>query len=300
MCEITAETKLVVASELTASTTGVTLAASPLDAKIANALADANTPAETFLKLFREAENALDAADEAAEKERERSLDPATADPEKAQAMLQKIELGRDRLNAALPKLQARYEQARARERVADWAAEYEQFEQKRDALARELTEVYPAAVEQLVDLFERIMAVDREIDQVNGSAPRSDPRRLKGIELTARELDHFTDINPPIARELRLPHPGETSRLAFPPHVVNFSVQASEKVARAMAERGAAYGPDWHSVRQLEIGPPARRYGSGADVRRARARAVQAGLLCGSARCGGIPADRTQALKRR
>jgi hypothetical protein len=226
---------------------------SSFDADIAAALTDENVTSAALARLILEAENAADAADEAAEKERACALDPATADPDKAQAMLQKIELGRDRLNAALPKLQARYEQARAREHSAQWAAEYERIEQKRDALAKELTAVYPEAVKTLTDLFERIEALDKEIGQLHGTAPRSDHRRLLGAELVARSMTGFTAINPPIARDLRLPHPGETSRLAWPPAPINFGALVADQVAGLMASRSACYGPDWAAAHEAE-----------------------------------------------
>ena len=155
---------------------------------------------------------------EAAEKERERALDPATADPDKAHAMLQKINLGRDRLDAALPKLHARYERARAQKHAAQWNEEFEQLAKERDELAKELTKAYPAAVKTLTDLFARVEALDKEIDQLHGSAPRSDHRRLLGVELAARGLDRFTAVQPPIGKLLQLPHPGETSMLVFRP----------------------------------------------------------------------------------
>ena len=134
-------------------------------------------------------------ADEAAEKERERSLDPANTDPGKSVALLQKIELGRDRLDAALPR--------------------------PGSAMRR----------------------------RVPASTPRSDHRRLLGAELVARNLEYFTDINPPIAKLLQLPQPGETSHLAFPPAPVNF-----RGAGRGSGRRpSAAYGPDLAAAHEAE-----------------------------------------------
>jgi hypothetical protein len=53
--------------------------------------------------------------------------------------------------------------------------------------LAREFAEVYPNFVDQLIDLFDRIKVVDKEVGRVNGSAPYGEHRRLLGVELTAR-----------------------------------------------------------------------------------------------------------------
>ena len=246
-------------------------AASPLDAAIAAALADANTGSAALLKLIREAESAADAADEAATKEHARALDPACLDSDKAWATLQKIERGLDRLDAAVPRLWERYREAHARERAARWATEYERVAGLRDVLAEELSATYPPIVTKLIDLFARIAKADAEVNRINSTAPEGESRRLRGVELAARSLDCFTTLNPPIARELRLPHPGETSRLAFPPAQVNFGVQLAEQVTSMMASRSAAYGPDWAAAHAAEN--ELRR----EDAARAQARIEQA-----------------------
>ena len=91
--------------------------------------------------------------------------------------------------------------------------------------------------------------------------------RRLLGVELVARGLDYFTSLNPPIAKLLQLPHPGETSQLAFPPAQINFGVLVAEQVAGLMASRSAAYSSDWAAVHAAEN--ELRR----ADAMRAQAR---------------------------
>ena len=165
-----------------------------------------------------------------------------------------------------MPRLWERYRQARACERSAKWVIEYERVTGLRDELARELCATYPSIVTKLVDLFARIVKADAEVDHINSTAPDGESRRLRGVELTARGLDHFTTINPPIARELRLPYPGETSRLAFPPAQINFGVLVAEQVTNLVASRSAAYGPDWAAAHAAEN-----------ELRRADAQRVQA-----------------------
>lgn len=150
-----------------------------------------------------------------------------------------------------MPRLWERYRQARACERSAKWVIEYERVTGLRDELARELCATYPS---------------NAEVDHINSTAPDGESRRLRGVELTARGLDHFTTINPPIARELRLPYPGETSRLAFPPAQINFGVLVAEQVTNLVASRSAAYGPDWAAAHAAEN-----------ELRRADAQRVQA-----------------------
>ena len=64
---------------------------------------------------------------------------------------------------------------------------------------------------------------------------------------------EQTTAINPPIASDLRLPHPCETSRLAWPPAPVNFGMLAADMVAGLMASRSGAYGPDWAAAHEAE-----------------------------------------------
>ena len=75
-----------------------------------------------------------------------------------------------------------------------------------RDALAAEMREVYPAAVAQLVDLFQRMAECDRECSRINGSAPYGEHRRLLDVELTARGVEGLLQPDVWIAEELRLP----------------------------------------------------------------------------------------------
>jgi hypothetical protein len=49
------------------------------------------------------------------------------------------------------------------------------------------MREMYPAAVAQLIDLFQRAAECDRECSKINGSAPYGEHRRLLKVELAAR-----------------------------------------------------------------------------------------------------------------
>jgi hypothetical protein len=72
--------------------------------------------------------------------------------------------------------------------------------------LAAEMHESYPAAVAQLVDLFQRMAACDREPSRTNGSAPPGDHRRLRKVELAARGVEGLLQPDVFIAEMLRLP----------------------------------------------------------------------------------------------
>jgi hypothetical protein len=60
------------------------------------------------------------------------------------------------------PRLRARLKEVPAAEYLARWAPDYERVKAVRDALAAEMRETNPAAVAQLVDLFQRMAECDR------------------------------------------------------------------------------------------------------------------------------------------
>ena len=77
----------------------------------------------------------------------------------------------RDRLQAAVTRLQERLNELRAQEEDARRWAAYRKAEAERDKLAAELAEVYPAFAERLAALLPRIATNDREIDHINAHA---------------------------------------------------------------------------------------------------------------------------------
>ena len=152
---------------------------STLEERIATALSEDIASADVEA-LITETEAAITAADAAAEEERVKALDPiASPDPAKARAAMEDAAFTRDRLRTVLPRLQARLKQVEAAEYLARWEPDYEQVKAVRDALAAEMREVYPAAVAQLADLFQRMAECDRECSRINGSAPYGEHRRL-------------------------------------------------------------------------------------------------------------------------
>jgi hypothetical protein len=106
-----------------------------------------------------------------------------------------------------LPRLNARFKEMKAAEYLARWEPDYKQVEALRDALAAELREVYPAAVAQLADLFNRMAVCDRECSRIDSTAPYGEHRRLLGVELTARGVEILWQPDVWIAKKLRLPY---------------------------------------------------------------------------------------------
>ena len=123
--------------------------------------------------LIREAEVAAIAAGEAAERARERALDPAlsAADVATARCEMDDAAFRRDRLQVAVKRLGERLREVRAQEEdQRRWLA-YEKAKAERDKLAAELKDVYPALAARIADLAARVDANDREIERINTRA---------------------------------------------------------------------------------------------------------------------------------
>lgn len=103
-----------------------------------------------------------------------------------------------DRLRAALPRLQQRFEAVVWQERYAAWFAEYEAFKPTYDAVVQELRETYAPLVAKFVDMLTRVEAIDREArklmdrepDHGRGLGTRNPAvKGLLKVELAARGL---------------------------------------------------------------------------------------------------------------
>ena len=178
-----------------------------------------------------EVEATAQAAAENATKTREEALDPATViDAAKVGASVATAELTRDRLRAALPRLQERLKQTREREYAECWLNDYAAVKVRRDAAAEQLRERYPIIVAELVALMADIAATDREVDRINVAAPYGDYPRLRGVELTACGLDRLLQPDISIVQELRLPCfdcAPDMPLMAYPLPVPNLALQA-------------------------------------------------------------------------
>jgi hypothetical protein len=125
-----------------------------LEQRIASALSN-DTAAAELECLTAETEAAFAATTEAAALARDRALDPRVIDPA-ARAELTDVGFTLERLEAALPQLQARHREARAREKAAAWELEFAEVATKYNAMADESREAYPPMLDKLVDLCAR------------------------------------------------------------------------------------------------------------------------------------------------
>ena len=144
-----------------------------IEQRIAAMLAATDAESDAVASLIEEVETAAREADEAATKAREQALDPAVVvDVVKVGAAVASAALARDRLQAALPRLQQQLKQAREREYAEQWRQDYAAVKAKRDELVAEMRERYPQLVDEMVGLMTRMAETDKEVDRVNAAAP--------------------------------------------------------------------------------------------------------------------------------
>jgi hypothetical protein len=220
-----------------------------LEQRISQALADAGIASADLAALVQETESAIVAADQAAAKERERAHDPAQSpDPASAYQVMQTAKFAAARLHKLLPRVQARYQEVVAQERLDAWRADYEAVETKRDRLASEFRETYPLVVGKLVDLFQRAAAVDAEVSHINSVAPDGASGRLVGVELAARGMQSFSTFDPSIAKAVQLPDFDHSDRMAWPPPTPSLAAQVAESMASMIRPHP---GANWASERE-------------------------------------------------
>jgi len=220
-----------------------------LPERIASALLGAIKSSE-LAALIEEVETAIVNADEAAAEARQRALDPTIADTATARREMEDVGFLSQRLRAALPKLIERLEDVRWAEAHAAWEPQFQDAQTRRDELAMEFAQLYPALATQLVDLFHRIQTCDAEVSRVNGLAPYGEHRRLRGVELHARGLTGFsTDSGPSIAEATKLPRFDRTTVMVWPvPQPIDPAIFALLPIRDARVATG-----DWWQVKEEE-----------------------------------------------
>ncbi|HUN97793.1 MAG TPA: hypothetical protein VMU69_16370 [Bradyrhizobium sp.] len=121
-----------------------------------------------------------------------------------------------DQLNSALPKLQERLAELQAAESANAWEKDYQRVKAQIEKAARKWQK-YPKLVAQLIDILDTA-AIDREILRINDAAPAGEQRRLRGVELTARDLEEFNRYRPSVAKTVQLPQLEHSYKMAWPP----------------------------------------------------------------------------------
>ena len=189
---------------------------SSLEQRIAAMLSAADAKSDALAALITEVEAAAQEADATATKTRDDALDPTIViDAAKVGAGVATAELTRDRLQAALPRLQERHKQARQAEAVAAWTTEAEELEERRMALMMEFWKLFPPELfERLADYLYDMRALDNEINHFNVRRPDGS---MIPLELST----------PFFAMDLKIPDPEKRGgRLLWPPPQPNLGLQ--------------------------------------------------------------------------
>jgi hypothetical protein len=191
----------------------------PLEQRITSALTDAEMTSASLAMLTQETETAIIAAEQGADAERTKALDPTLSpDAKAAREAMQAAEFARDRLRTVLPRLRFRLAEVEAQEYAQRWEADYRQAEVLRDAAAQRFAR-YPGLVHEVIEMILEAQAVDAEVSRVNGLALPGEHRRLQSVELKARGLANFSVSNPSVVDMVRLPDWEHSERMLWPPH---------------------------------------------------------------------------------
>jgi hypothetical protein len=157
-----------------------------LDQRISAALGSGNVAADDLQALVPEIETGIEEADKIAKAERAGSLDPmaSPSDAEQAAQRASVAELRRDRLKAALPRVEQRLAAALAAAYADRWNADANKVDGMADAAAEQLAR-YAEFAHQIVAALLEAEAANREVERVNGSAPDGVHRRVSKVDLT-------------------------------------------------------------------------------------------------------------------
>jgi hypothetical protein len=120
--------------------------------------------------------------------------------------------------------------------------SKYEAVKCERDALAEELSEVYPEAARKIADLFGRIAANDRALDEVNQARPDGVGQYLASAELHARGRKSFSGDMPSLLSSVRL-FDWETGCQICPPRRPSMAAAFAETAIPPYDQRFTA---DW------------------------------------------------------
>ena len=148
-----------------------------LDARIAAAFAN-GAKSNDVATLIKDTEHGAASASNRAEQARNHALDPILSSSElkDARECMDDAAFKRDRLQAALGKLQERLAQLKDQEENARRQVAYDKAEAVRDELATKLADLYPAFAQKLAELLVRVVINDGEIDYINDHAPPRAP----------------------------------------------------------------------------------------------------------------------------
>jgi hypothetical protein len=224
-----------------------------LETRVAEALANDAVTSTELAALISELEAAIATADEHAQSERAKSLDPlASPDVNVAREAWQQAEFTRDRLCALLPRLKQRYQQVANQEQYDRWAAKFDRLLPRYDAAVAQLKTVCEEFEEKIVAALLEAQAVDAEARRLASAKPydlpqaNGDGRHLIKVELAARGLSGVVP-GCSLVTDLKLPKFNSTNELAWPPPQPSMAAEVAQQVAAITRHPGAG----WHKELQ-------------------------------------------------
>jgi hypothetical protein len=238
----------------------------PLDARIADALANPDQSSDFFAALIAEVDEAIDHSDRTSREGRAASIDPARLDGIAQRARAEDAEFVSHRLRAGLERLKQLLGAAVTREAQACWETEAGELRKEVDEIAAYFKRVYSETAGHLVGVLEKMAAIDQKVDALNSRAPAG-VNWLRRTEATARGISKVN--GKPIVMQIALPkllgfdYP-EKAPLAWPPVAVNHALEYYHAVSAAIthapppptdAERIAASERQMQFVAEQERG---------------------------------------------
>ena len=222
-----------------------------LEKRAGAVLAADNLTSFELTALITEVEAGIVAADQQAEHERERALDPMLSpDLSQARQSMEDAQFAANRLRTLLPRLQTQHKKAADFEYLKQWLADYDVLKMERDALAKEFTEFYLEVECKLPSLLRRIEAQKNELSALHQRRQAGVALHLECAELHARGLDRFTVREPSILDELILPRLYNAGD-AWPPPKPRADLTLL--VAPALNHDPRRYTGDWWQVAEEE-----------------------------------------------
>jgi hypothetical protein len=224
-----------------------------IEQRIVTILNNENSSAAEIAEIVPEAESAVHAADQAVEAERAKAMDVVRSpNVEAAHRAVAEAVLVRERLRALLAKAGMKLSEAQAAEMQERWLVEFNRVKEKRDEAAAAFRR-YRELSQEIVHLFSLAAEVDREIYQVNASAPNGVHQRLRHVENEARDVE-FSRDRPSLAATVELRDWNNSGRMLWPQrHFGSFAAAfAQSMITPAVDARWSE--PEIQAERRREI----------------------------------------------
>jgi hypothetical protein len=226
---------------------------SALEKKITDALVNETVTSANLAALISELEVGIAEANENAELERAKALDPLVSpDAKAAHEASQAAKFDCERLQALLPRVKQRHQQVANQECYDRWASGFDDLLPRFNTAATNLKSVYEECQSKLLAALTEAVAVDAEVDRLARSKPynlpqaNGDRRNLPAVELAARGL---VGVAPgcSLVKDVKLPAFAEPNRLAWPPPQPSLAAEVATQIAAIIPHPGA----NWWKVNE-------------------------------------------------